>query len=493
MAAAPYDHGVGPSVHPAGWQPLRVPGRLSGPASRSPKQEAFLRLALTHALVMGGDAVVTVALAGSLFFSISPTAARGRVTLSLLFTMAPFAVVAPFLGPAIDRSRGGRRLMLIGSATGRSLACIYMATVVHSLLLFPAALVLLVLSKAHAVAKSSLVPATVHSPGDLVRANGKLATMAAVVGFAAAGPAAIVLKLAGAPWVLRLGAVIYAVGAFMALRCRPAPPAVIDPRDGVDEAARDKGVILASVAMAVLRATVGFLTFAVAFDFRRSHAPSWWYGVVIGASLVGGFIGNLIGPRVRLVLGEERIILGALWAVALAGLFAGRLDSRPGVALLAIVVGLAAAVGRLSFDAILQRDGAEGARGRSFARFEATFQLVWVAAALVPVAAPGSGIPNRVSAFLIAVGAAVAGLYYFAGRRLAGRSARRSPAPTRRRPPGPPTTPVAAPEMWSAVRPAPADVAPAASGTLPNGTIPIGTGSTLAAPRRNPGRSGPPG
>ncbi|GAC1589281.1 MAG: hypothetical protein NVS3B21_05800 [Acidimicrobiales bacterium] len=479
---------MAPSVHPAGWQPLRVPGRPVAAGSRSPKQEAFLRLALTHALVMGGDAVVTVALAGSLFFSISPTAARGRVTLSLLFTMAPFAVVAPFLGPAIDRSRGGRRLMLIGSAAGRSLACIYMATVVHSLLLFPAALVLLVLSKGHAVAKSSLVPATVHSPGDLVRANGKLATMAAVVGFAAAGPAAIVLKVAGAPWVLRLGAVIYAIGAFMALRCRPAPPAVVDPPDGIDEAARDKGVILASVAMAVLRATVGFLTFAVAFDFRRSHAPSWWYGVVIGASLLGGFIGNLVGPRLRLVLGEERIILGALWAVAAGGLFAGRLDSRPGVALLAIVVGLAAAVGRLSFDAILQRDGAEGARGRSFARFEATFQLVWVAAALVPVVAPGSGIPNRVSAFLIGVGAAVAGLYYFAGRRLGSRAGRPPKAAGRRESPGPSTSPVPVPEMWSAVRTMPTDAV-----STEGGTPPAGTASSLAAPRRNPGRFGPPG
>ena len=44
---------------------------------------------------VAGDTMVTVALAGSLFFDISPTAARGRVTLSLLLTMAPFAVVAP--------------------------------------------------------------------------------------------------------------------------------------------------------------------------------------------------------------------------------------------------------------------------------------------------------------------------------------------------------------------------------------------------------------
>jgi len=417
---------VGPEVSSTGWRALQAPAPPRAQLARTPKEEAFLRLALTHALVMGGDAIVTVALAGSLFFSISPNAARGRVALSLIFTMAPFAVVAPFLGPAIDRSRGGRRFMLIAAAAGRALACLWMATVVHALLLFPAALVLLILSKGHAVAKSSLVPATVQSPGDLVKANGKLAMLAAVVGFVAAGPAAAVLKIGGsahgAAWVLRLAAVVYACGAVMALRCRPAPPATPDPRDGVDEVMRSRGVVLAAVAMAVLRATVGYLTFAVAFDFRRSHAPSWWYGVVIGASLLGGFVGNVVGPRLRLVVGEERIILGALWSISVVGLVTGRLGSRPGVALLALTVGMAAGVGRLSFDAIVQRDGAEGARGRSFARFEATFQLVWVAAALVPVVAPHGGIPNRVSAFLLAVATAVAGLYYFTARRMAARA-----------------------------------------------------------------------
>ena len=252
----------------SGWQPLSVPagGTARRVLSRSQQEEAFLRLALTHALGAAGDAMVTIALAGSLFFSISPKAAQGRVALSLLFTMAPFAVVAPFLGPAIDRSKGGRRAMLIVAAGGRALACLYMAGVVKSLLLFPAALVLLILSKAHAVAKSSLVPAAVSSPEDLVHANGRLAVTAAVVGLAAGLPAAAILKLFGSPWVLRFAAVVYVAGMVMAVRCRPAPPAEPEPWDGIDEVARSRGVVLASWAMASLRATVGFLVFAVAFE-----------------------------------------------------------------------------------------------------------------------------------------------------------------------------------------------------------------------------------
>ena len=404
-----------------GWQPLSIGTGLVSlglrsrtPADRSTKEAAFVRLALTHTAVMAGDAMVTVALAGSLFFSISPTQAKARVALSLLLTMAPFGVVAPFLGPAIDRSRGGRRFMLIASAAGRCGAALYMATVVHSLLLFPAALVLLVLSKAHAVAKSSLVPAAVDSPADLVRANGRLAVLAAIVGLGAAVPAAATLKVLGASWALRLAACVYAVGVVMAVRCRPAPPAEPGPADHIDELARSRGVALAATAMAVLRAVVGFLTFAVAFDFRRTHAPSWWFGAAIGGSLLGGFIGNILGPRVRVRLGEERMILGALGLVAVVALVGASRNSRLGLALLAATVGLGAGMGRLAFDAIVQRDGAEGARGRSFARYEATFQLVWVGAALVPVLVP---IPNRVACVVPALGTGVAAVSYVSGRR----------------------------------------------------------------------------
>src|SRR5918997_6974554 len=116
---------VAPSPPDAGWQPLRKPPR-TGPLglSRSP----FSRLAVVHMLAVAGDTFVTMALAGSLFFSISPGAARGRVALYLLLTVAPFAVVAPLLSPVIDRSRGGRPALGIASAPRPAVVCLSMAT-----------------------------------------------------------------------------------------------------------------------------------------------------------------------------------------------------------------------------------------------------------------------------------------------------------------------------------------------------------------------------
>ncbi len=116
------------------------------------------RLSLVQCAMLAGGTVVTISLAGSLFFSISPTAADHKVLLYLLFTLAPFAIVSPLLGPLIDRSRGARRLMVVSSAIGQAVLCPLMATHIHSLLLFPLAFLVLVCQKLYLVTKGDLVP-----------------------------------------------------------------------------------------------------------------------------------------------------------------------------------------------------------------------------------------------------------------------------------------------------------------------------------------------
>ena len=68
--------------------------------------EAFRRLVSVQALHAAGDAMVAVALANTLFFSVRPGEARDKVGLYLLITMTPFAVLSPLVGPALDRRRG---------------------------------------------------------------------------------------------------------------------------------------------------------------------------------------------------------------------------------------------------------------------------------------------------------------------------------------------------------------------------------------------------
>ena len=409
----------GPSLEDDGWRPLSIPPAAQVPLTDTP----FGRLAVAHAFSLAGDTLVTMALAGSLFFSISPTAARERVALSLVITMAPFAVVAPFLGPLIDRSRWGRRALMALTGLGRAAACLAMAQVLDELLLFPAAFTVLVLAKAYSVIKSSLVPGAVDGDHELVEANARLSMVGVVAGFVAAVPAALLLRFAGAQWVLGLAAALFVAAAVTSARVVERRRLAADG-DGAEASAdasvvaSPAGIPLAAVAMALLRSVVGFLTFLVAFDFRRDGAPSWWFGIVLAASMGSTLLGAMVAPSLRLRFREEQIIAGSLALVGVVAFAMTQVGGRLPAALLAAAVGLAASAGRFAFDALVQRDAPEAVRGRAFARFEAGFQLVWVVGALLPVVITTS---LRNGFAVVGVAATLAGVAYVGGRRAVAR------------------------------------------------------------------------
>src|SRR5258705_794341 len=89
-------------------------------------QSPFARLALTHALAIGADTLVAVALAGSIFFSASLAAARPKVLLYLGITMVPFALVAPVIGPLLDRCKAGRRTIVAAFAIVRAARAVFL-------------------------------------------------------------------------------------------------------------------------------------------------------------------------------------------------------------------------------------------------------------------------------------------------------------------------------------------------------------------------------
>jgi hypothetical protein len=317
----------------------------------------------------------------------------------------------------IDRSRGGRRALVIAGAASRAVVCVSMATHLTSLLLFPEAFAVLVLSKAHMVAKSALVPSTVSGEGELVSANSRIAVLSVLAGFVVSLPGIVVLKIGalGAPWVVRLAALSFAATAVAGFRlARPAPGGEPPSAAVVKAELHAASVRMAATAMGVLRAVVGFLTFLVAFAFRHEGAPAWWFGVVLAASMAGSFVGAALAPQLRRHLVEERILLGTLVLVVLTGLASFRLGGLPSAALLAGAVGAAASTGKLAFDSIVQRDAPDAVRGRTFARFETRFQLAWVAGAALPVAVR---IPRDVGTGMIALAAGFAFLSYLAALR----------------------------------------------------------------------------
>ena len=359
--------------------------RTVGAASASP----FTRLARTHAVMAVGDGIMAVALAGSVFFNTDPNQARGRVALFLVLTMAPFAVLAPVVGPAIDRLPGGRRMAVALIAAGRGLMSVLLITNLHTLVLYPLALVSLVLSKAYAVSKSALVPAVVTHETELVEANAKLGLISGVCGFAAAVPA-VLAQLASPRITVALSAVAFAAAGVAALglprRLRTSLGDASAAETAHQRAAlRAGGISLAAGCMSWVRATVGFLTFHLAFWLRHSGSSKMWFGVMLVASAGGTMAGNAIAPRLRRRLREELLLVAGVIAAAALALLATALPQVGIAALVTLAVAVAAAMGRLAFDAIVQRDAPDADRGRAFAGFETRFQLAWVAGAFVPV------------------------------------------------------------------------------------------------------------
>jgi MFS family permease len=334
--------------------------------------------------------------------------------------MVPFAVVAPVMGPALDRTKGGRRLMVAVFALGRALLCLFMANHLKSLLFYPAAFGTLALSKGYLVAKSSLVPAVVSDDTELVEANSRLALIGVLAGVLLGPIGAGLQTLTDAHWVLRLAAMINlasVVAAFRIPRAATTAPPVAPLEQAELHAA---SIRLASTAMTVMRAAVGFLTFLAAFELKRTHAKPWLFGLVIGAGALGGFLGAIIAPRLRRAVREETMLVGSLLVPSVVAIFGARAFGHAAIAVVACAVAVGASSGRLAFDSLVQRDAPDAARGRTFAKFETRFQLAWVGGAFIPAAIPH--LPGRLGFLLLAVGLAFFGLSYFAAVR-ASRSA----------------------------------------------------------------------
>lgn len=385
----------------------------------------FTRLARTHAFSVAGDTLFTAAMAGTVFFSVADfDAARSRVALLLIFTIAPFAVAAPLLGPLLDRARGGRRWMILGIAVARALLCVLIIRHRDSWLFFVEALLFLVLSKGYLIARGALVPTTVRNDAELVKANSRLALLSGITAAVTAGPAVALLWLGGASWVLALGALAF-VGCAVAAAQLPAARVAPTPPDAVEIAElRSVGILVAASSMGAVRLIVGFLVFQIGFYAKDNGQGLLIVAAAIGAQL--GFLGGSVAsPALRRTFSEERILAIVLSFAIAAGLVSsvvGLLASGSAIVLglaatlLSAAVGATSNVGKQAFDAIVQRDAPDANRGRSFARFETRFQLVWVVGALIPTAVV---LPLEVSYVLVSAVAAFALLSYLVGRRRA--------------------------------------------------------------------------
>ena len=378
----------------------------------------FSRLVSAHAVSMCGDACIAASLAGSLFFSTPTSSSREKVLLYLLVTMLPFAVVAPILGPALDYRRSGRRVLVFVSMLGRAVLAVLMARWISDpapggLLVYPLAFGILVLAKGYSVAKSALVPALVDDPNELVKANSRLALVSVIATTVGGGPAFLVQEIFGPEWSLRFAAVVFVVGGILATKI---PQVRIEQSQEEAQLEREElhqpSILLAGSAMAVMRGSVGFLAFFAAFSLKKDLFA---LGVAATMAVLGGFIGNIVGPPLRRTLREEQMLAASLLFTASLVLIGTLLSGDLAFAVSSLAVAVGAASARLAFDSLLQRDGPDAARGRAFARFETRFQVAWVVGALIGIVPQN----EQLGLLLLAIVLATAGILYVGARRAA--------------------------------------------------------------------------
>jgi MFS family permease len=356
------------------------------------------RLIELHAFNAAGDAAIAISLAGTLFFA-NPGEARGHVALFLGLTMLPFAIVAPLIGPFLDRFSHGRRWAIGATMALRGFLAWMMADAVasQSVLMYPTALGCLVASKAYGVTRAATVPRLLPEELTLVKANSRI-SLAGVIGAAVSAPMAGLASTFGSQWTLRYAFVVFAGATILAILLPAQSDASAGERDVSLGRRRRKlqlptAVVFALRCNAGLRMVSGFLTMYLAFLLRQHPLPGWEHrttllmGLVIGAAGLGNTVGIAVSSILRR-LNPAVVVVVALVADSVAAVMAALFYGLVAAVLLGLTAGVAQAMGKLALDATVQRDVPESYRTSAFARSETLLQLSWVVGGFTGIAVP---------------------------------------------------------------------------------------------------------
>ncbi len=399
-------------------------------------ESGLTALIWNQVLSYGTDAMITVALAGTVFFGASANAQRGNVLLYLLVTMAPFAVVAPVIGPMLDRFQHGRRWTMAGTAVGRAvLALIMAAHPTELLVLYPCALGSLVLSKAYSVVRAAAAPRLVPRNLTLTEANARLTLFGLGSTIVFGGFVGFVIKVSGSYSLgLVLTAIAFGVCGFFAMRLPPQVDSAVAASRHPEEPPRpkvqrkvatlqrlqlwagrgfDPHVVAALQGESALRFLSGLLTIYLAFYVESTQhglTAALQLGAVVGAAGAGNFSGTAIGTRLKLARPERVIVIGL--AIAAGTCVVVALTFNVMMAVVGMYVSAVAnALSKIALDALIQRDVVETLRSSAFARSETFLQLAWVFGAAIGVLLPSkSGIDGAIGYWVAAAvtGAVVA-------------------------------------------------------------------------------------
>lgn len=398
--------------------------------------------ALTYPTVVNFavDAAMTIALANTLFFAAASAESKGKVGLYLALTIAPFAIIAPLIGPLLDKLQRGRRIAMAGTFLGRTiLALLVMANsgwdatsnqlTYDPWVLYPCALGMLVLSKSFGVLKSAVTPRVLPPTIDLPRVNSRLTTFGLVGGTIVGGGVAAFFEMAlgkvlplHIPGAMVWLAIITVVGAVLCMRIpawvevtegevpttltyhgEPARPRIPPPDETKKSTVKaltatirqplGRNVLVGLWGNGTIRILTGFLTLFVAFYAKSQQGGgSGWaqvamLGAVGAAAGIGNFIGNATGTRLELP-NPQRIVVIVTGTCAVVALLAAVFSNLIFIAIAALIASGTSAIGKVCLDSSIQTDLPDESRASAFGRSETVLQMGWVFGASLGVLLP---------------------------------------------------------------------------------------------------------
>ena len=449
----------------AGTERFRLFARSQGAA-----ESGLSRVTEMQVLASAGDAAFTVALASTIL-ALPLGQARGHVALFLVTTMAPFVLLAPLVGPLLDRWRHGRRWAIGTTLALRAFLSWVLAGVVAdgSPWLLPLALLCLIATRAYAVALSAGIPLVRPDAISLVTANSRQ-SVATLMGMTLGAAVAAPIGRFGAPWSLRVAFLIYIGATVLAIRLpaavdsqreTPEPdradsmPAEGAPGEGVPgEGAPGEGApvegapaegtaaegsappsragaevgrrararelrtslpapVRAALATASgAKALSGFVTLFLSFLLWDQPLPGVSSVVTLGAVVAAAGVGNALGSFAGNRIGDRSptvIASAALLAAIAVGVVVSVFYSLPTLLLLGVVSGAFGQVAKLCLDALIQDDTNDASRAQVFSWSETRLQAAWVGGGAMGVAISSSARLGFGAVTLMLVGVLVAG------------------------------------------------------------------------------------
>lgn len=356
--------------------------------------------------------MINLSLVGSLFFSVSFDASRQRVLLYLVLTAVPLALVAPTVGPLLDRLRTGYVTVIVGSQIVRAVAAIALANSLRSAAFYPLVFVVLLCRKAYALAKTAVV-AQLAAPDEMVEASGHLARTGTLAGGVGSALAGIVIAVTSVQWVPVLAACGFTVAALVASRLAVGRAAVVVPTLAF-RAVMPPAVRSATRAVAAIRVCTGALTYMLALAIKRGGGDELIFAAALLGAGFGVFVGTIVSPSLHRRLSAERMVVAALLGPGLVSALGVLTIGSWAIVVIATTIGVGASVSSRAMDAFYG-EVHPSIRGRTISRCELQFQLATLTGATVAVWVAPEPRPGFAVVAIVLLGG---GWFFAAGRRL---------------------------------------------------------------------------